>query len=335
VAKRVRSSTVNVEIHRSQFPERLEAELAECLRARRVNHKFHYESHKQVQRWLALHEAHSPARIDSGVERIYGEAFQSVAGGLSAHSRLHVVSLGSGGGRKDAAFLKLLADAGAEVSYTPVDVSVGLALTSREVASEHVSPGRIRPLVCDLLAAEDLADLLTERDQGHVRRAFLFFGMLPNFEPSEILGRLAGWVRDDDLLLCSANLAPGQVYEAGIERILPQYDNAATRSWLATLPNDLGLEVDPARIAFSIQSCEDEPTVRRVEATVELGQAACLSMGSEAVEFRAGETLRLFFSCRYTPLLLEEMMRIRGLGIGEQWISESGEEGVFRIERMQ
>lgn len=327
-------STVKVEIHRSQFPDRLRAELADCLRLRRINHKFHYESHKQVRRWLSLHEAHSPARTDIGVERIYENAFEAIAAELSEAKSIQVISLGSGGGRKDASLLGRLAEGGVAISYTPLDVSVGLALTSRETALPHVSAERIRPLVCDLATVDDWGSILHVGDENADRRVFLFFGMLPNFEPSEIMGRFNGLVREDDLLLCSANLAPGEDYESGVQRILPQYDNEATRSWLATLPNDLGLEVEPDDIVFSIAQCDDERSVRRIEAAIALQDAARIQIGDEQVTFEAGETLRLFFSCRYTPGLLEEMMNKRGLGIRRQWISDSGEEGVFQCGRL-
>jgi len=47
----------NVTIHSSQFPENVRRDLLDCLRARSVNSKFHYDSWKQAQKWLALHEA--------------------------------------------------------------------------------------------------------------------------------------------------------------------------------------------------------------------------------------------------------------------------------------
>ena len=59
----------NVTIHSSQFPENVRRDLLRSLRARRINHKFHYDSYKQAQKWLALHEACSPSRTDPGCRR--------------------------------------------------------------------------------------------------------------------------------------------------------------------------------------------------------------------------------------------------------------------------
>ena len=67
--------------------------------------------------------------------------------------------------------------------------------------------------------------------------------MIPNFEPQVILPRLAGMIRPEDYLLLSANLAPGADYAAGVQRILPLYDNTLTREWLMTFLLDLGVEM--------------------------------------------------------------------------------------------
>ena len=65
----------NVTIHASQFPENVRRDLLESLRTRRVNHKFHYDSVKQTQKWLALHQAYSPTRNDADCRAIYDKSF--------------------------------------------------------------------------------------------------------------------------------------------------------------------------------------------------------------------------------------------------------------------
>src|SRR5882757_1158373 len=90
-------SGAHVFIDRSQFPENVRRDLLESLHARAMNHKFHYESHKQAAKWLALHEAYSPARRDASCVRIYDEAFEAVVSALD-ESFVHVAGLGCGGG---------------------------------------------------------------------------------------------------------------------------------------------------------------------------------------------------------------------------------------------
>src|SRR4051812_43598131 len=71
------SSLANVLIHSSQFPENVRRDLLESLRSRQVNHKFHYDSVKQTQKWLALHQAHSPSRNDADCLAIYDRCFET------------------------------------------------------------------------------------------------------------------------------------------------------------------------------------------------------------------------------------------------------------------
>src|SRR5713226_4199793 len=101
------SSLVNVAFHSSQFPENVRRDLLESLRARQVNHKFHYDSVKQTQKWLALHQAFSPSRTDADCARTYDRSFAAAARRIKAR-RLHLVGLGCGGGQKDTRLLKLL-----------------------------------------------------------------------------------------------------------------------------------------------------------------------------------------------------------------------------------
>src|SRR6187399_2176197 len=121
------SSSANVTIHQSQFPEKVRRDLLESLRTRRVNHKFHYDSIKQTNKWLALHQAYSPSRNDADCAATYGRAFRAVARQLKGSS-VHLVGLGCGGGQKDGRLLNLLKGRGKVVRYTPSDVSVAMTL---------------------------------------------------------------------------------------------------------------------------------------------------------------------------------------------------------------
>src|SRR6267154_1559012 len=145
-------STATVVIHASQFPENVRRDLLTSLRTRKVNHKFHYDSVKQTQKWLALHQAFSPSRTDSDCARTYDESFAAAIRRIKA-KRLHLIGLGCGGGQKDARLLKLLKAPGRQVSYTPSDVSAAMVLTARRAASKVISPENCLPLVCDLATA--------------------------------------------------------------------------------------------------------------------------------------------------------------------------------------
>jgi L-histidine Nalpha-methyltransferase len=312
---------IHVAIHPSQFPERVRADLIDSLRRREISHKFHYDSYRQAQKWLAVHEAHSPARTDSNTHQIYGDAFKHVADGLSGAS-VQVIGLGCGGGQKDVALLQKLS--GCQTIYTAVDVSLPLVITARERAKAHAT--QTRGLVCDLEIAGDIMDELCEC--GVSQRVFTFFGMVPNSEPDVIFSRLARLLSRGDRLLLSANLVPGPDYRTGVERVLPQYDNALTGDWLFTFLGDLGVEREDGEMKFSI---EETKGLLRIRADFQFSNARTIQLDDATFAFKSGESIRLFYSYRYMPDRLRAELAQHGWSISRQWISCSGEEGVFLI----
>src|SRR5262245_683397 len=132
------SPTVHVTIHRSQFPENVLADLCESLRRREINHKFHYDSYKQTQKWLELHQAYSPSRKDPNCAACYEASFKAAAA-LIRNASGHLIGLGCGGGQKDARLLQLLKGRVQSLSYSPVDVSTAMVLVAHQAASEVIS----------------------------------------------------------------------------------------------------------------------------------------------------------------------------------------------------
>ena len=326
------SSFVQVAIHTSQFPENVRRDLLESLRTRRVNHKFHYDSVKQTQQWLALHQALSPSRTDADCAATYDRSFAAVAARLDSR-RVHLIGLGCGGGQKDTRLLRLLQESGRKTFYTPSDVSTAMVLVARQAATAVVSPEDCSPLVCDLASADDLPQVLDALPISNATRLTTFFGMIPNFEPHVILPRLAGLLRPGDSLLLSANLAPGADYAAGVQRILPLYDNALTRDWLMMFLLDLGVSASDGDLRFAI---EDDPAasgLKRVTASFRFARPREIQVDTQRFHFPAGESIRLFFSWRHTPALVRSLLAQHDLSVLDQWVTHSGEEGVFLVSR--
>jgi uncharacterized SAM-dependent methyltransferase len=323
-------ATANVTIHDSQFPENARRDLLASLRARRVNHKFHYDSYKQTQKWLALHEAHSPARTDKNCLDTYDLAFIETTKKIAA-KKIHVIGLGCGGGQKDSRLLKLLKKTGKEIFYTPSDVSVAMMLIARKTASSILPENKIFPFICDLATAENLGEIFAKSLAPNAQRLITFFGMIPNFEPDEILSKLAALVRKNDFLLFSANLAPGKNYAQGVKKILPQYDNALTHDWLLTFLLDLGIERHDGELRFEIE--DGALKLKRVIAKFHFSRAREILVHGENFKFRRGESIQVFFSYRYTPERVEKNLARHGLKVQAQWLAPSGEEGVFLCRR--
>jgi L-histidine Nalpha-methyltransferase len=326
------SSLVQVAIHASQFPENVRRDLLESLRTRQVNHKFHYDSVKQTQKWLALHQALSPSRTDADCAATYDRGFAEAAARVQA-ARVHLIGLGCGGGQKDARLLKLLQTSGGTLFYTPSDVSAAMVLVARQTARAVIPEEACFPLVCDLASAEDLPAALDALHVPEAARLITFFGMIPNFEPQVILPRLAALVRPADYLLFSANLAPGPDYGAGMQSILPLYDNALTRDWLMTFLLDLGAETSDGELRFVVEDDPGGSGLKRVAAYFRFLRSREIRVDGQRFLFSAGEAIRLFFSWRHTPALVRTLLSPHGLRVAAQWITKSEEEGVFLVCR--
>ena len=322
------SSLVQVSIHSSQFPASVQRDLSHSLRTRQINHKFHYDSVKQAHKWLAVHEAYSPARTDPDCVATYDSSFRGTVGKLAAQ-RISFISLGCGGGQKDIQLLRMLREAGKEVFYTPSDVSLALVLTAYQSATEVIPAQHCHPLVCDISTAEDLSQLLKERVVPNASRLIAFLGMISNFESPKILPKLTHVLEGEDHLLLSANLAPGLDYETGIQTVLPLYDNELTRDWLLTLLLDLGIERQDGDVRFVIEDCPSEPGLKRVTSYFIFHRLRQIRLSETVFNFAAGDAIRLFFSYRHTPDRIRRLLAQHQIAVLEQWISRSQEEGVF------
>jgi uncharacterized SAM-dependent methyltransferase len=324
---RVRS-TAHVAIHSSQFPENIRRDLLTSLRTRQLNHKFLYQGIKQHQKWLALHQACSPAQTDADCVETYDKAFAAAADQIAAQ-RIHVLSLGCGGGQKDARLLRRLRQSGKRVGYTPCDVSLEMVLTARHTVMEVLESEDCFPFVCDLLAPDDWGAALLQPLPDDAGRLVAFFGMIPNFEPAVILPRLAALLRPGDCLLLSANLAPGTDYEAGVKRVIPLYDNTPTREWLMGFLLELGVEPPDGELCFAVEDCPCGSGLKRIVANFCFQRPKTVPLDGHRFDFTAGENLRLFFSYRHTPEQVRMALGKNGIAGQDQWISRSGEEGVF------
>jgi hypothetical protein len=316
------ASTVSVEVHPSQFPDRIQKELIQCLRDRRIAPKFHYQSYKQSQQWQAVYEAWSPFRHDSDCAEIYERVF-AAASELVKTGPVRVIGLGCGTGDKEGRLLAVLSGQGRKVYYAPCDTSLGLVLTASDKAREAAPSVLCSPVLCDIAEAGDLAQLFGRAEE---RRIFTFFGIIPNLEPHDIVPRLATLLGPQDVLLLSANLAPGPDYADGMRRVLPGYDNAETREWLLTFLLDIGVEPGDGALEISI---EDAGGLKRIVADYRFSRERVLTVYGERIEFHKGEPIRLFFSYRYGPEMIAKLPGANRLRIAGQWISKSEEEGVF------
>ncbi len=329
-------STFRVFVDRSQLPGQLCQEIHASLDRREFNHKFLYDSVKQSEKWLSLHEAFSPARTDPKCLGTYTRAFREVAKSWESR-KVAVIGLGCGGGHKEVRLVELLVKAGVKSSFVAADVSLPLVLTAglrfeaAKLGKEHF--GKCQSWVLDLSTTLDLRRSLREIGAGTEPRLFTFFGMMPNFEPFEILPKLALALRPQDQLLVSANLAPGKDYEAGIQQVLPLYDNPQTRDWIESAFSSLGFDPKAGRLDFEISSGTWDPRLKRIQAVHTFSGPCPLKYDGVDYRFDEGERFRLFYSYRYSKAILKETLAAHGLTFERSWLTPSGEEGVFLVRR--
>ncbi len=334
-------------VHETQFPANVRAELLSSLRRAQLNHKFLYDSPSQTRKWLALHQACSPSRTEPGCETAYDQAFLAVAA-MAGRSPVNLVGLGCGGGKKDARLLCLLSQAGASTTYTPVDVSVAMVLEACETVMKSSSPRLSPGIVCDLAQVRSFAELLEaahtqtvfapEAQQTGTRPATAitlttFFGMIPNFEPGAILPALSSLLKDrSDLLLFSANMAPGPDYRQGVNKILPLYNNALTRDWLMGFLTEIGIAHSDGTLDFIIET-DPENDLLRIAAHFTFRRPVTVRIDADHASFEAGSRLRVFFSYRHTCASIMRLLRAHGMRVVNVWLAPSDEEGVFLVQR--
>jgi len=327
--------SVAVRIHPSQFPAAIEAALSRSLRTRRMNHKFHYDTPRQALQWLRVHEAFSPARQDPSCQTAYQQA--AAAAACIGADAVQVVSLGCGGGQKELALLHALREVrpARPASYLMADVSPSLTLVARAAAlgAGMVKSEECVPWVIDLAETADWRQALAAGLRSGVSRVVTFFGMMPNFLPGEVLPQLAGLLDEGDVLLVSANLAPGSDYAAGVQQVLPLYDNALTAEWLFSVLADLGVARADGRMAFQVVPCPQHSGLLRIEGNFTFARESSVWHAGQEHRFLAGEQFGLFYSYRHTPAQVQKLFAAEGLALRGQWLNAAADEGVFLLQR--
>ena len=96
---------------------------------------------------------------------------------------------------------------------------------------------------------------------------------------------------------------------------------------------DLGIASNDGELRFGVEEVPPGGGLRRVASVFHFIHPRSIEIGADRFEFRAGESIRLFFSYRYTPSLARATLRRYGLLVLDQWISASEEEGVFLATR--
>jgi uncharacterized SAM-dependent methyltransferase len=74
--------------------------------------------------------------------------------------------------------------------------------------------------------------------------------------------------------------------------------------------------------------------LKRIAAGFHFTRSRRIEVDNEIFAFHAGETIRLFFSYRYTPERVRKILARHGLEVCGQWMAKLEEEGVFLVSRL-
>ncbi|HAV65629.1 MAG TPA: hypothetical protein DCY13_25045 [Verrucomicrobiales bacterium] len=314
-------------MHSSLFPEADRENLWRQLSVRKISQHLHYQGEEQAARWSALYEKWSPYATRPDFGRMFDEAFHAIAGGAS--HPVAVVGLGCGGAQKEIALATRLRAAGRSAILVGVDVSVPLLTDAALRARERVPGAGRHWLAAQLSQAEDLQIWLNGELGVEVPRLFTFFSVVPNLNPEVFATLWRTWVRPGDRVLLSVNLLPGPDARAGMEGILPQYDNVETRAWLMAFLEQGGLRAADGELRFTVETDEKLPGSRRMVARWHFSREATLHVRQREFSFQSGEALEVFFSWRHRLEPFQTLLTDAGLAVERSWESDDGEEAVL------
>lgn len=265
-------------------------------------------SHPSLGRlWKKLHLSCCPFLHRADLQRLYRLPSARIRKHFGRRS-YSLLALGCADGTKESLLLKKLSK---PTSLLALDTNLSLARrAARRLPAFQKSAQR-----ADLTSSLSL-QVLSSRLSPHPILITLF-GVLPNLNPLPLLRSIRRFMRKDDLLLFSANLAPGQSSNTGALRILPQYDNRPTRNWLEAAILRYRPKLPKGHLEFGVFPDPKQKTLARIEARWMSNHLPII----------------VFSSRRPTRLQVESWIQASGLRRLRRWIEPRGEEGVWLVTR--
>lgn len=302
------------------------------LQANRIDLRFLYVTPRQAELWRQVSLRHSPMHGNPEFARIYHDAFAQVLDQFTP-AQVFLVGLGCGTGAKEFELATRLKSRGQEILFSAIDVSHDLVMESAQKLTGASADHR-RSLVCDLRESAFLREWL-DNVESQRPRLITFFGLAPNFVPSEMARLFRAILRPGDLLLASAHLAPvhdenPDELPAAMASVLPQYDNPETLAWLTAALEAWGLEKLVGPPEMKIGQVEGIPAF---VAEAKWKTNAPFERWGHCFAPKIEEPLRLFYSLRYTPQRFENVLRQEGFSVKLLSITSCRQEAIWSVRR--
>lgn len=326
--------------HPSQHPQKWLQGLLDGLTQGAIPHKYHYDTPKQVDRWLKLHQDYSPASRSPAVQKIYQDSIHESlqCQEIQRHLPELIIGIGCGGGWKDRVAIDAIIEAGGDPAYLAVDVGSAMTWTAMDQVRPSLrNPQKTAGLSVDLETVSNWSPVFNSWRPHRQTAGFTFFGMIPNWEPRIALNGLAQSMQPGDMAWIGFNLAPGSDLDSGTRQVFHQYNNRQTEYWIRSILEDIGFPMDSGKIEWGIHEVTDGSTpARKIQADWIFAEDTNWEWSGTEWSWRKGSGIRLFFSCRYTlsqarEMILKESSTWRILN---EKTAPSGEEAVFSIQKI-
>ena len=264
-------------------------------------------SHPSLGRlWKKVHLSCSPFLHRAELQRLHCLPSTRIRKHFGRQS-YSLLALGCADGTKESLLLKKLPK---PTSLLALDTNLSLARRAAlRLPAFHKSARR-----GDLTSSLSLQFLFSQLSPHPT--LITLFGVLPNLNPLPLLRSIRRLMKKDDLLLFSANLAPGQSSHTGALRILPQYDNRPTRNWLEAAILRYRPKLPKGHLEFGVFPDPKQKTLARIEA--------------RWISPRKIHTV--FSSRRPTSSQVEAWIRSAHMRKLERYLDSLGEEGLWLVQ---
>lgn len=220
--------------------------------------------------------------------------------------RYHYVSLGVGTGKKDSGILRELHKRDPDMSYFPVDMSPEMLRVGTRRANDdrQVTRHNVWPIQIDFALKSNVAhlrDILDKRVGGEPILFSLLGNTLANFEDdTELLKTLSSLIGPDDRLLLEVARTDHLHDQARLAAEVEYANNPNFREFATSaLLQNTDLHIGDLRDVHCMSSVEPDRAIviktlhrSRKDTTITLPDRS-------PVEYRAGDTIRLYLSRKY------------------------------------
>lgn len=284
--------------------DELEIKFGECLEQRQMPDYFLYLDDSGVRNWLALDNS-KEFTVASRLTDLLRQNLPAIAAHISG--KFDMVSIGVGNGEKERVLLEVLGQR-LIPTYYAVDISSEMVDQALNAVA-HINVEKTGVVAF-------LEDLPRLRQFWNPPVLLCLLGNnFGNYDPDYLLGTVHAQLQDDDLFLFDCHLFPSkrEDQERALEQMEQTYHSPLNvRLNLAPL---IQRGVSPDDCAFHLHFLPVETSLGIIYQTkkwIEILKDTTVSCGPKEVPLRAGDTISMGFTTKYTPSQVQGYLRRHG-----------------------